>query len=84
MPIGIKFWAPYHNGLERNLSRFPYTLSRGNEDQSIKEILSAVQGRRTVVLTHAGAIFPCCRMAWVTHWRSSFYLGKYFPVMNSV
>jgi hypothetical protein len=37
-------------------SLFPYTLSRGNEDQSIKEILSAVQGRRTVVLTHAGAI----------------------------
>ena len=37
-------------------SLFPLTLSQGNEDEQIKEILSAVQGRRTVVLAHAGAM----------------------------
>jgi hypothetical protein len=37
-------------------SLFPYTLSQGNEDGQIKEILSAVQGRRTVVLVAAGAM----------------------------
>jgi hypothetical protein len=35
---------------------FPHTLSSRNEDEQIKEILSAVQGHRTLVLTHAGAI----------------------------
>ncbi len=35
---------------------FPYTLSQGDEDEQTKEILSAVQGSRTVVLTHAGAM----------------------------
>ena len=37
-------------------SLFPYTLSQGNEDQQIKEILSVVRGHRTVVLTYVGAM----------------------------
>jgi hypothetical protein len=37
-------------------SLFPYTFSQGNEDHEIKDILSAVQGRRTVVLMHSGAM----------------------------
>jgi len=37
-------------------SLFPHTLSEGNEDAQVKEILSAVQGHRAVVLTHAGAM----------------------------
>lgn len=37
-------------------SLFPHTLSQRNEDAQVKEILSAVQGRRAVVLTHAGAM----------------------------
>lgn len=37
-------------------SLFPHTFSQGKEDQQIKEILSAVQGHRAVVLTHAGAM----------------------------
>jgi predicted small integral membrane protein len=35
---------------------FPHTLSQGNEDEQIEEILSAVQGHTAVVLTHAGAM----------------------------
>jgi hypothetical protein len=37
-------------------SLFPDTFSQGNEDEQIKEILSAVQGRRTVVLSYVGAM----------------------------
>jgi hypothetical protein len=37
-------------------SLFPRTFSQGKEDQQIAGILLAVQGRRTVVVTHAGAM----------------------------
>jgi hypothetical protein len=35
---------------------FPHTLSQGNQDEQIKEILAAVQGCKTVVLTYVGAM----------------------------
>ena len=37
-------------------SIYPHTMSQGKDDQQMTEILSAVQGRRTGVLTVAGAM----------------------------
>ncbi len=37
-------------------SLFPHTFSQGNEDQQIKELFSAVRGRKVLVLIHSGAM----------------------------
>jgi hypothetical protein len=49
--------GPYPQWSSTKMSTlFPHTFSQGNEDQQIKEIVSAVKGRKTVVLIHSGAM----------------------------